>query len=448
MLTNLSLRFRMMLFILCPLLLIAILAVSWRFIEAQQTAENIFDRTLIALALAISRDVAISGGDSLSIATRDLMSQVSGGHVFYHVKGPDGSYVTGYAYPPRVENAANEALKVFDTQHQNQNVRAVLLTENVQVNGVEGLSTTIVWQQEHLHAQLAIKLALRAAMLTAALMLSVAILVFFGVRYGLRPLNELEDAISKRSSHDLTTIRRKIPLETQGIVNRLNTLFDQLRSSFDARDRLISNAAHQLRNPIAAIQSMADAAKTAPTIADMRDRVNAISVATVRVSRLTSQMLSLEKLQSENSVARLKKADLVETVSKQCLISAQPVLANSIEFVLNTPPQAISVFHDEMLISEAIENLINNAMEHGGSSLTEISVKVFQDGDQSVIQVINDGEPILPEHKAQIFERFSQREGSSGSGLGLSIVAEIIRLHKGGCRLIDSDNSTGFELRF
>jgi two-component system sensor histidine kinase TctE len=62
----------------------------WRFEVAQRTSETLFDRSLLAAALAISRDVAISGGDALSPSTRDFVSDAGGGELFYHVTGPGG----------------------------------------------------------------------------------------------------------------------------------------------------------------------------------------------------------------------------------------------------------------------------------------------------------------------------------------------------------------------
>ena len=98
--TSMSLRSRLFMLILPPLLLLSIVLGFWRFEVAQRTSETLFDRSLLAAALAISRDVAISGGDALSPSTRDFVSDAGGGELFYHVTGPGGIYITGYAYPP------------------------------------------------------------------------------------------------------------------------------------------------------------------------------------------------------------------------------------------------------------------------------------------------------------------------------------------------------------
>ena len=79
---TLSLRLRLTLIILVPLLLISAAVAVWATRDAQVRAADRFDRSLLVTALGISRDTAISGGDALSQETRDLLSNTSGGPVF------------------------------------------------------------------------------------------------------------------------------------------------------------------------------------------------------------------------------------------------------------------------------------------------------------------------------------------------------------------------------
>lgn len=95
-----SLRLRLTLIILLPLLLIGIIVGLWQVDRTKATAQDLFDRSLLITALAIVGDVTRSGGDALSLETRDLLGDTSGGAVFYHVYAPDGVFVTGYALPP------------------------------------------------------------------------------------------------------------------------------------------------------------------------------------------------------------------------------------------------------------------------------------------------------------------------------------------------------------
>ena len=95
-----SLRVRLTAIILGPLLIIAAAVGVWQLGYTQNKAEDIFDHSLLTTGLAIAADVARSGGDALSLETRDLLSDTSGGLVYYHAYAPSGVYVTGYATPP------------------------------------------------------------------------------------------------------------------------------------------------------------------------------------------------------------------------------------------------------------------------------------------------------------------------------------------------------------
>ena len=92
---RLSLRVRLTLIILGPLLLISIGVGVWEFIDARRTAQELFDRSLLATALAIEREISISGGELPSQRTRDLLQNTSVAQVFYHVSAPDGVFVKG-----------------------------------------------------------------------------------------------------------------------------------------------------------------------------------------------------------------------------------------------------------------------------------------------------------------------------------------------------------------
>lgn len=427
-----SLRLRLFVLILAPLIVVSMIATYWRYDTARDTAEGIFDKNLIMLCLAVSRDVANSGGDTLSQTTSNLFREASGGAVFYHVYGPDGSFVTGYSSPPvrrpNVEMAQNTPF-LFDAQHQGVPVRAASLIERVEIDGIAGTSVVTVWQQLEPRIALATNLATQAAILALVLVATVAGLVIFGVRLGLRPLDQLEAAIQKRSTSDLSPIERQIPNEAKGIVDRLNSLFGRLTEARSAQERLISNAAHQLRNPIAAIHTMAQATHAAKTLDDSKARSAALIVETRQTVRLTQQMLSFEKI--KGGAPSLEQNDVNAFVRRVAERAGAEILKSGCAFELSlTKHKAISLF-DPAMLREAIMNLIDNALIHAGPSLTQINLKTqVTDGFIHII-VENDGQTINHNTPGELFERFKQGSESSGSGLGLAIVEEVAGIHGG-----------------
>lgn len=429
-----SLRQRLFVLILAPLLLMALLLGIWRFTVAQRTAEELFDRSLLSSALAISRDVTISGGDVLLPSTSDMIFDASGGQVFYHVTGPGGIYVTGYAYPPVTDLPQGVELyePVFlEALYRDEPVRVMQITERVTIDGVTGNATVTVWQRISDRNRFAAQLARRAAALMGGLLLTLAVVVWFGVGLGLRPLVDLQQAIAMRSPDDLSEIKRPVPKEAKGIVDTLNRLFFKVQASMSAQQVFISNAAHQLRNPAAAVQSMAEALRDAPTKEERRRRVDELVIAARASARIADQLLSMDRLREPMQDGQKTQFDLTVELQKICAESGADVLSRGIDFEFKAPDHPISISGDRVFVAEAVKNLIDNALKHGGDQLSSISVSLSQTKDAALITVQDDGKGLSPEDSKAALGRFSQVEPSAGSGLGLAIASSVAERHGG-----------------
>ena len=429
-----SLRLRLFGLILTPLVAMAVILGYWRFSVAQQTAEELFDRSLLSAALAISRDVAVSGGDLLSPTTRDLIRDSAGGEVFYHATGPEGSYVTGYSYPPIILSQGEDTLnapRVFEASYRGEDVRVLQITERVTIGNFTGDATVKVWQRLADRNNFALQLAVRAAALIGALLATLGFVVWFGVALGLRPLLDLEQAIAARSPNDLSRIKRPVPVEARGIVKTLNHLLSQVSASIDAQKVFISDAAHQLRNPTAAVQSMAESVQDARTDQDRTQRIAEMVAAARSSARVAEQLLSLDRLKQPFAAIANEKFDLAELVRQVCTDLAPAVLSEGTEFEVSIPEAEILVAGDPVFLSEAVKNLIDNALKHAGAKLSAVKVSLSCQDDFALITVEDDGKGLSPEQEDVAFGRFSQLEPSEGSGLGLAIVSSVAERHGG-----------------
>lgn len=429
-----SLRLRLFLLILTPLVLLAFLLGFWRFTVAQKTAQELFDESLLSAGLAISRDVAISGGDALLPSTRSMIHEASGGEIFYHVTGPGGSYVTGYAYPPTSAASSQQdpySPHFFESVHRELPVRVLRMTERVTLENLVGDATVTVWQLMADRNAFANQLSIRAAILMGVLLTTLAIVVWFGVALGLRPLLDLQEAIALRSPDDLSVIKRPVPIEVRGIVKTLNRLFAQVEHSINAHQTFISEAAHQLRNPAAAVQSMAEALQEAKTDEDRGKRISELVMAAKNSATVAEQLLSLERLRQPTHQDQMDEIDFRSVVEEACAEMGVHILAKGIEFDVTMPDAAIMVSGDRVFLTEAIKNLLDNALKHGGAQLNRISVVLHCDSDSVSLTVADDGAGLSPDQSDAAFARFSQLEHSEGSGLGLSIVSAVAQRHGG-----------------
>ncbi len=437
---TLSLRLRITLIILVPLLAVSVGIVIWAARDAQARAADRFDRSLLVTALGISRDTAISGGDALSQETRDLMRNTSGGPVFYHVYAPDGAFVTGYATPPVAPERRNSgAYGYFDAVYHGRAVRAVQFSDRMNIDGLAGEFTFTVWQNLSLRDGFVQSLSQRTYAVMTTLVLAVALIVWFGVRLGLGPLLDLENAIARRSAHDLTPIARPIPAEVRGIVGRFNALVAEMAATLRAKDSFISNAAHQLRNPISGVLALSEAVAASKTIEDLKMRSADLTKAATHAARLTEDLLAFERARSAPPRHQLPIKDLIPIIAQSVARLRPAAQAQRVEVQLIIEAKSIHVHVDSILFGQALENLITNALIHGGAGLRVVQVQVKKIGDLAKITVEDDGQGIAPSKFALAMSRFGQVSPGFGSGLGLPIAKAVAEALGGNLDLVSKD---------
>ena len=426
---GLSLRMRLTLIILLPLLALSVLVGFWELRNAQATAKDIFDKSLLSAALAVSNDVAVSDGDALSPRTVRLLSDTSGGRVFYHVFGPDGVIVAGYARPPvGIPTVISEigTPTYFEASYLSQDVSGVRLRSQTEIDGFTGIFTTTVWQPNAVRQVFVRDQVARTFVVITSLTLSAALIVWFGIQYGLRPLDALEDAIAQRSSDELSPIRRAVPIEVKGIVQRLNGLLGQVSASMTRQSEFISDAAHQLRNPIAGLLSMAEAVHASPSEGVRKQRSEDLLIAAKQASELTEKLLMLERAKSLVPESSFQRIDLPTALPAWLAAHQHERL---VEWSL--PDHPVQCRCDPDLLREAILNLIDNSVRHGGDGLTVIKVGLRVRGAKIEVSISDDGVGIPPALVPRAKERFRQISQTSNSGLGLSFAEAVAKGHGG-----------------
>ena len=444
-----SLRARLIIIILTPLLVLSLIAAAWQFRTTTTRAENIFDRGLLSAALAISRDVAVSDGDALSPSTRRLVNDTSGGILFYHVFAPDGVFVTGYSTPPALpKNAPNTLVDPFfyDGRYQGKEVRVLRFQDVTVVSGVSGVFNITVWQNAEVRSSFVHDVLSRSFAIIALLVMSVAVVVWFGVRLGLRPLLDLEHAIAKRTPSELEPIRRSVPVETQGLVTTLNLLLDRVSRRISSKDEFISNAAHQLRNPVAGVLALAEAVQSAPNAKAARARSAELVQAAREASDLTNKLLSFERASGTDILTSgypINFKTLIQSVS-DAFSTQHPNKNIALSHVL--PSADVTIHGDDTMLREALLNVLTNAIIHGGPKLSKIELRLSLDGQIAVLKVTDDGMGIPPDRHVEAISRFSQAGGGPGSGLGLPIAAKVMQNHGGMLEILDCTSGASIRL--
>lgn len=446
-----SLRNRLFLIIVLPLIGIGIVASIIRHQIAAENAEQLYDKTLLSIAKAISRDVVLSEGDVLAEELLEELTDALGDPVYYRVLGPDGRFVAGYSRKPVPDEPLeppSAAPHFFDGSYYDDPVRGVVFREFISEPEFGGWVAVEVWQTIRQREAHSLRLAVLSAAFMAVIILAAGTVVWFGINLGLRPLQDLKEAVSARSPDDLRPIKRPIPPEVNSLVLAMNRLFERLSAAFAERDVLISNAAHQLRNPIAGIQAQAEAAESAPDEPELRARVAGVAEAARRASRLTQQLLSLEKTRGQRAGAATDDVDL-EALSTDVLKRHAPdALRRGVSITYDSEGQPFRLQGDAIMLGEALDNLIDNGLRYGCAEGGKLSIHLTF-GDDAVRMDVHDQGPGVPaSEQDRIFERFQRATDDTidGCGLGLSIVRQVAERHGGRIALADATQGARFRL--
>jgi two-component system sensor histidine kinase TctE len=264
----------------------------------------------------------------------------------------------------------------------------------------------------------------------------------------LGPLQEIVDPAEKICAGHLNErINSNRPDDEIGRLTRtLNAAFDRYDTALARLERFSFDAAHQLRNPLAAIRASGEVAlQQARSPDEYRTVIGRMLEDVHRLSRTVDQLLML---------ARLGHADLRRQFTPVRLAAllrelggeAQAVCeSREITLNLDLPSEDLAVLGSDSLLREAVSNLLDNAMRFtptGGG----ITLQLRPADDKNAMLVVQDTGPgMSTDQKSRLFQPFQKgaQRLSDGTGLGLAIVAEIVHLHGGTIELASTSDSTG-----
>lgn len=284
-----------------------------------------------------------------------------------------------------------------------------------------------------------------------ALVLFSSIYLLTGIKRGLQPLQVLADEVAKRSPRDLSAISEAhVFLEARMLTDTINDLLGQLASAIATQQRFISNAAHQLRTPLAGLKLQVERALREQDLSAMKPALMHIQGSADRMSHLTTQLLVLARSEPVGGGYTLKPVDIGELARKTCIDFVPKALQRNMELGFEGTKKPLIIQGDEILLRELLTNLLDNAVAYGYDH-GNITVQLQRD-PAPCLTVMDDGPGIPDAEIDKVCERFYRIPGSPGDGcgLGLAIVKEIADLHKARFELsrISAKGGTRFDLIF
>lgn len=260
--------------------------------------------------------------------------------------------------------------------------------------------------------------------------------------YLARPIRSLREAFTAAEAGDLDVKLDPVMARRHDELADLGRHFERmaarLREVLDGQRRLLHDVSHEMRSPLARLQAAIGLARQQPE--KLEEHINRIELEAVRIDALVEELLTLSRLHNGIDLELKQEIcliDVVNSVIEDCDFEAR---LDGGEVKL-TDTSNLHVNGNSDLLHRAIENVIRNAVKHGGKGRSvTVALHESAEGTRAHLRVLDTGPGVPQEYLARVFEPFvrpSTAEGAevNGHGLGLTIARRIIDAHGGDIRL-------------
>lgn len=431
---TISIRRRLLIWLLLPLLFLWLISAIIAYHLAIKFSNIAYDRSLADNTRDISKQMAVSSGQlrlDLPRPAVEMLLSDEYDKIYFKVSDAAGRLIAGEPDLPMPDGPVTYGPPVMrdSTMHGHR------LRIAARYFSIEG-QTVLVQMAETLNKRAILQREIVTVMVLPqlVLILTATIIVWLGVRTGLRPLHLMRDEIAARSHRDLTPIEEShTPQEMLPVTQAVNDLLKRLDEAMQMQRRFISDAAHQLRTPLAGLKAQLDVALQQAGPENMRHALQHISTSVNSTARLVKQMLVLAQVEYRSTeLPELKPLDLNETAREITAEWVTHALKKDIDLGYEGPEKPALVSGDALRIKMLLDNLLDNAILYSprGSCVTT-RVEVH---DKVILTVEDNGPGIPREEREMVFRRFYRVMNNAvndvdGSGLGLAIVQDIVDVH-------------------
>lgn len=450
-----SLRAQLLLWLLGPLSVLLSVSALFVYSGTVELATMAYDRALFDSALALANQISAEGNRvivDLPPEARTILRYDEHDKIYFQVRDQNGRVISGdsvFPTPPAELSATLPGHAMFydGTIDENPVRIAALILRLDHTQPARSLLVQVaetVVKRDTLTRQ---AMSVIATIYTVILVIA-ALVVIVGVTRGLAPLSALGRAIGQRSHNDLRPVAADAaPQEAVSLVYALNDLLDRLSASVHAQRQFIENAAHQLRTPLAGIQTQAEYALRQKPPADIAQNLSQLFQAARRASHLANQLLALARAEpGAISEECFQPTDLTRLCKSTAAEWVPFALSREMDLGYEGPEGPVMIHAEPTLVKSILDNLLDNAIRHNPPG-TQITVALEKD-PHPALRVDDSGVGIPQPERAAVFERFhrGRTHDREGSGLGLSIVAEAARVLGAEVRLGSAPGGRGTRL--
>lgn len=290
---------------------------------------------------------------------------------------------------------------------------------------------------------------LRSVIATTIIILLSSVCTYFLTKKALTPLQKLTSEVSQIQAQNLST-QLAVPNskdEIAQLTSSFNEMLTRLDNAFSTQKQFSANAAHELRTPLAVLQTNLEVfeKKQKPEMIEYRQLFTMIKEQTARLSQLVGTLLDMTNLKSVPRTDQVSLEELVDEV----FCDLDPIAEKagiSIHFNDSSNQDLhTDVTGSYVLLYRAVYNLVENAIKYNRPH-GSVSVSVKQENGQAMVLVTDTGIGISPENQKKIFDPFfrvdkSRSRAMGGAGLGLALVDSIAKEHRGTVKVLESSSA-------
>lgn len=449
-----------LLWLLIPALVVMMVLTLWISNNALKSQVDMaYDRFLAGALKLVDVNLSTEAGGILMeqpFMMLELFELTADGRVHYRVSTEDGKTEIGDSTIPLPTQPLVTGKPIFyEAEILGEKVRVAALARKIDPALTSNPEIRVIIQvAENIEPRDAF---IRVVVLNAigrdvAAFIVGILLVIASVYLALRPLEQLYEQIEKRDADDLSPINDDdLPKEILPIVRATNLHMQRYAEQARVQRQFLDDASHQLRTPLSVLKTQISYALREKDINEMRSALFAMQDGIDQATRMTNQMLSLARaqdaMQLEPGTGRV--ATDVNALAEQALRHVYPMARERhIDLGVEMAEQPLMVLGQDLLIREALFNLLDNAISYS-PEYSPVTVVTGLHDDGVFIRIQDSGPGIKPEDMAHAGKRFWRGDAgklAKGAGLGLAIVQAIMRWHEGRMEISTRQDATGLNV--
>jgi signal transduction histidine kinase len=289
-----------------------------------------------------------------------------------------------------------------------------------------------VAQPVELRRGLAAGAALRSLTPLLAFAPLMALLIWWIVGRSLRPVRHIAAEVGRRDADALDAVPKQgAPDEILPLVAALNALLGRLKQAFAGQRAFLADAAHELRSPLTALRVQMQLLQRATDDTGRQHAMTRLAEGVERATRLIDQLLTAARTDPNDNAAPLAAVDLAEAVRLAVADTFDLAQDRQVNIGLDAPEQPVMINGDGAALRIMARNLIDNAVRYSPAG-AQVRIEVTPDPPGGRLMVEDSGPGIPENEQERVFERFQRGSGheQTGSGLGLSIVRNVVERHR------------------